>query len=154
MRSILLAAALASLPLTALATQPTKDTSAWWGHIKILASNANEGRLTGSPGYMKAAHYVAGKFKAAGLQPGGDAGTYFQSVKYLEEHVEAAHSSVALIDGGKTTPLTVGPDLTLGSRDAQPVTVEASASLTLKGATVDIQGSGPVNIKGAIINLG
>jgi hypothetical protein len=34
------------------------------------------------------------------------------------------------------------------------LTVEASASLTLKGATVDIQGSGPVNIKGAIINLG
>ncbi|HEX6022665.1 MAG TPA: VgrG-related protein [Solirubrobacter sp.] len=34
------------------------------------------------------------------------------------------------------------------------VTVEASGPLTLKGATVDIQGSGPVNIKGAIINLG
>jgi phage protein D/phage baseplate assembly protein gpV len=34
------------------------------------------------------------------------------------------------------------------------VTVEATASLTLKGATIDIQGSGPVNIKGAIINLG
>ena len=26
--------------------------------------------------------------------------------------------------------------------------------VSLKGATVDIQGSGPVNIKGAIINLG
>jgi phage protein D/phage baseplate assembly protein gpV len=34
------------------------------------------------------------------------------------------------------------------------VTVESTAGLTLKGATVDIQAQGPVNIKGAMINLG
>ena len=34
------------------------------------------------------------------------------------------------------------------------MTVEASASLTLKGATVDVQASGPLNLKGAIINIG
>ena len=168
MRSILLAAAVATLPLSALSAEPTKDTSAWWGHIKVLASNAYEGRLTGSPGYMKAAHYVAGKFKAAGLQPGGDKGTYFQSVKYLEQHVDAAHSSVALIDGGKTTPLAVGPDLTLGSRDAQPASVEAPlvfigyglhlpeagyddfAGQDLKGKIVVILGGGPDTLSAAL----
>ncbi len=34
------------------------------------------------------------------------------------------------------------------------VTVESSASLQLKGATVDIQASGPLTLKGAIINIG
>ena len=34
------------------------------------------------------------------------------------------------------------------------MTVEATASLTLKGATVDVQASGPLNLKGAIINIG
>jgi uncharacterized protein (DUF2345 family) len=34
------------------------------------------------------------------------------------------------------------------------VTVESSGSLTLKGATIDIQATGPVNVKGAMINLG
>ena len=34
------------------------------------------------------------------------------------------------------------------------VTVESTASLKLKGATVDIEATGPVNVKGAIINLG
>jgi uncharacterized protein involved in type VI secretion and phage assembly len=34
------------------------------------------------------------------------------------------------------------------------VTVETTGSLTLKAATIDLQASGPVNVKGAIINLG
>lgn len=147
MRPIFLAAAIAALPLTALATAPTKDTSAWWGHIKVLASNAYEGRLTGSPGYFKAAHYVADQFKAAGLQPGGDQGTYFQSVKYLEEQVDAAHSSVALVGGGRTTPLAVGPDLTLGARDAQPASL-AAAPLVFLGYGLHLPEAGYDDFKG------
>jgi Zn-dependent M28 family amino/carboxypeptidase len=169
-RSILLAAAIVALPVSSLAAAPppTKATSAWWGHIKVLASPAYEGRLTGSPGYYKAAHYVAGKFKAAGLKPGGDAGSYFQAVKYLEEKVDAAHSSVALVDGGKTTPLAVGPDLTLGARDEQPKSVSAPlvflgyglhlpeagyddfAGQDLKGKVVVVLGGGPDTLSAAL----
>jgi hypothetical protein len=35
-----------------------------------IASDATEGRFTGSPGYLKAAHYVIDELKAAGIQPG------------------------------------------------------------------------------------
>ncbi|WP_293368469.1 M20/M25/M40 family metallo-hydrolase [Phenylobacterium sp.] len=168
MRSILFAAALAALPVSALAAAPTNATSAWWGHIKVLASNAYEGRLTGSPGYYKAAHYVAGQFKAAGLKPGGDKGSYFQAVRYLEEHVDAAHSSVALTDGGRTIPLAVGPDVTLGARDEQPKTVTAPlvfigyglhlpeqgyddfAGQDLKGKVVVVIGGGPDTLSAAL----
>jgi Zn-dependent M28 family amino/carboxypeptidase len=172
-RSLLVAAAIAVLPVSALAAAPakpapTKETSAWWGHIKVLASDAYEGRLTGSPGYLKAARYVAGKFKAAGLKPGGEAGTYFQTVGYLEERVDAAHSSVALVEGGKATPLAVGPDLTLGSRDEQPKTIAAPlvfigyglhlpeqgyddfAGQDLKGKIVVVLGGGPDSLSAAL----
>jgi Zn-dependent M28 family amino/carboxypeptidase len=168
MRAMFLAAAIAALPLSSQAAEPTKADSAWWGHITVLASDPYEGRLTGSPGYAKAARYVAAKFKAAGLKPGGAKGSYFQPVKYLEERVDAAHSHVTLQDGGKTTLLTVGADLTLGARDAQPATIAAPlvfvgyglhlpeagyddfAGLDLKGKIVVVLGGGPDTLSAAL----
>jgi aminopeptidase YwaD len=46
-------------------------------HIKYLASDELEGRLAVSPGFEKAAAYVASEFKKYGLQPLGTNG-YFQ----------------------------------------------------------------------------
>ena len=54
----------------------------WWAHLKYLADDSLEGRETGSPGHRKAADYVASQFKAAGLRPAGDAGSYLQSVAF------------------------------------------------------------------------
>lgn len=48
-------------------------------HISRLASEELEGRGIGSKGIEKAAHYIASAFKEAGLQPGGDNGSFFQS---------------------------------------------------------------------------
>ena len=48
-------------------------------HIKFLAGDALEGRDTGSPGNNLAAEYIANEFKAAGLRPIGDNGTFFQA---------------------------------------------------------------------------
>jgi hypothetical protein len=36
-----------------------------------IASDATEGRFTGSPGYLKAAHYIIEELRAAGIKPGG-----------------------------------------------------------------------------------
>jgi hypothetical protein len=41
-------------------------------HVKFLASDALEGRMTGEPGCELAAKYVAEQFAADGLEPGGD----------------------------------------------------------------------------------
>ena len=51
-------------------------------HVQALASDEMEGRLTGAPGGKRAAEYVAAAFKAAGLLPAGDAGTYMQSFEF------------------------------------------------------------------------
>ena len=43
-----------------------------------LASDELKGRATGTPGLAAAADYVAGRFRALGLEPLGDDGSYFQ----------------------------------------------------------------------------
>jgi aminopeptidase N len=47
-------------------------------HVKYLASEELAGRMPGTPGVEKAAEYIAEQFKAAGLEPGGDNGSWFQ----------------------------------------------------------------------------
>src|SRR5277367_1156018 len=49
-------------------------------HVKLLSSDALEGRGTGQKGGDDAADYIAAQFKSYGLQPAGESGTYFQSV--------------------------------------------------------------------------
>jgi len=47
-------------------------------HVRWLADDAREGRLTGSAGERAATQYVADRFAEWGLQPGGDDGGWFQ----------------------------------------------------------------------------
>jgi hypothetical protein len=47
-------------------------------HIAYLADPARGGRYSGSSGYREAAQYVADQFKAVGLEPLGDGGSYLQ----------------------------------------------------------------------------
>jgi aminopeptidase N len=63
--------ALADLP-------PVFSQQALREHVAFLASPDLKGRGLGSAGLEKAAQYVADRFKAFGLVPGGDAGSYFQ----------------------------------------------------------------------------
>ena len=50
-------------------------------YVEYLASDQLEGRQTLTPGYQKAAEWVAARFKEWGLKPAGDGGTsYFQKV--------------------------------------------------------------------------
>ncbi len=60
------------------------DTLAWWHTTEALSGDSMEGRDTGSAAYQRAADYVAARFKEAGLEPAGDAGSYFQTVTMHE----------------------------------------------------------------------
>jgi hypothetical protein len=59
-----------------------------------IASDATEGRFTGSPGYLKAARYVASELKAAGLK------TTLQAVPFIWDNY--AGSTITI--GGKVYP--------------------------------------------------
>lgn len=46
--------------------------------VEKLCSPEFAGRLTGTPGFMASAEWVAGELKSWGIKPGGDNSTYFQ----------------------------------------------------------------------------
>ena len=73
--------AVAREPRSALAELPPAFSSrTLMDHVAFLASPELEGRGVGSPGLQQAADYVAQRFEAAGLAPGGDDGGWFQTV--------------------------------------------------------------------------
>ncbi len=49
-------------------------------HIDILAADSMEGRYTGSAGMERAARYLEAQYRAAGLEPAGDSGSYRQHI--------------------------------------------------------------------------
>jgi Zn-dependent M28 family amino/carboxypeptidase len=98
---------------------------AWWAHVQYLADPAMKGRQTGSAEYEKAAAYVVEKFKSYGLEPAGVDGTFYQPVKFDVQRVMADQSSMSLVIDGKSTPLVLGEDAILGTRAAQPKTINA-----------------------------
>jgi len=54
------------------APAPTFDAQRLSDHVKVLASDAFEGRGPATAGETKAVAYIIAQMKAAGLQPGGD----------------------------------------------------------------------------------
>ena len=52
--------------------------------VAFLADDLLEGRSAGTRGYDLAALYVANRYRALGLAPAGDDGSYFQAVPLLE----------------------------------------------------------------------
>ena len=52
--------------------------------VRFLADDLLEGRAAGTRGYDLASLYVANRYRAIGLAPAGDDGTYFQNVPLLE----------------------------------------------------------------------
>jgi Zn-dependent M28 family amino/carboxypeptidase len=97
----------------------------WWAHVQYLASDAMQGRQTGSPEFLKAAAYVVDQFKADGLKPAGVDGSWYQPVHFDVQRVVAEKSSIGLVIDGKPVPLVLGQDAILGTRAQQPKSIEA-----------------------------
>ena len=170
MKSVLIAGLASVLALSSAQAQVSDREAAgkaWWAHIEFMAADAQQGRLTGSPGEKASADYVAAQFKALGLQPAGVDG-YFQPVTFKAQRVLAEQSSVALVDGGVATPLALGPDLLLSARLPQPATIEAPlvfigyglvipefghddfAGLDVRGKIAVVINGGPAELSGPV----
>ncbi len=90
--------ALAELP-------PVFSQQAMRDHVAFLTSPAVKGRGLGTPELDEAARYIADRFKAAGLQPGGDHGTYFQRFrieKGPDGQPREAANVIGIIPGTRT----------------------------------------------------
>jgi hypothetical protein len=142
-----------------------KEGDRWWSHIQVLADDNMDGRNTGSPGHLRAARFLASEFERAGLKPAGVNG-YLQPVKFRVAQIDEAHSSLAMVRDGKTTPLILGEDANLTVRAALAGKVDAEvvfcgyglaipeykfddfAGLDLKGKIVVYIAGGPSDIPG------
>ena len=100
------------------------DGNSWWAQVKFLADDTLEGRDTGSEGLRKAQAYAVEQFEKAGLEPAGTKG-FYQPVPFTQFEVDEAKSSLALVEGGKTTKLSFADDAFISSRATR-----ASAQLT------------------------
>jgi Zn-dependent M28 family amino/carboxypeptidase len=107
-----------SMLITALALAAASPISAdrIKADVKILSSDAFQGRGPGEPGEDKAIAWIAQQFAAAGLKPGGDHGGWYQDVPLVRLD-RAPGATVALALGGWRQPLVPGQDATLALRN-------------------------------------
>jgi len=84
-------------------------------HIRYLASDELEGRMSGTPGADKAAEYISLQFRKAGLKPLGDSHTYFQKFSFTKGiklggqnklEFEIDHTKTELVLGQDFYPLS------------------------------------------------
>lgn len=164
--------ALASLALLSLAAASSPSMSRadqWWADIAAIADDANEGRETGSAGYLRAADYVEGRLREIGLTPAGDTG-FRQDVPFEEQRIDYPASSAQLIGAkGEVIPLKLGSDMLIASGGGpRPAMVDAPlvfigyglnlpnkghddlAGLELKGKIAVAIAGGPGDIPGPV----
>ena len=127
------------------AVSPRAQT--WWNDITVLADDRMEGRMTGAPGYLRAADYVESRFRAEGLGPAGEHGGYRQSVAFVQQTVDQAGSHAALTGGAGTIPLRVGEDMLIGAGGG-PRSAHVRAPLVFIGYGLHLPEQGYDDFKG------
>ncbi len=144
-----------------MAAAPTFDAKKLLADASFLADDKLEGRRAGTAKAMEAGQWVAEQFKAAGLKPAGDEGTYFQKFPMLVG-LEASDESFAGFhvvgtDGQKSELLVrCAPTGFSGSKTGDPGRVEAP--IVFRGYGVAIPGvsddyAGLSDVKGKIVAL-
>lgn len=122
------------------------DGSRWWSDVKALSHDSMAGRQTGSATHRQAALYIAGAFKAAGLQPMGTKG-FLQPVAFVERRLDEAQSSLTLVHaGGKEEPLVLGQDASFVLR--APLAPRVEAPVVFAGYGLGLPEYGHDDLKG------
>jgi Zn-dependent M28 family amino/carboxypeptidase len=103
------------LPLLVAAAPPaTINGARIKEHVRVLSSDAFAGRGPTQAGEAKTIEYLARQFAAAGLQPGGENGSWYQDVPLVRfERVGPAALSVQV--AGQFVPLETGRQVTAAS---------------------------------------
>jgi Peptidase family M28 len=109
--------------------------------MRFLSDDLLEGRGTATRGHQIAAKFMATQFEALGLQPAGDAGTYFQNVPLRSVRVNQTSTTVTFTRDGKAQVLIFGQDfLAEGDPGRAETSVEAPLLFVGYGVTAPDQG--------------
>ena len=144
--------ALAALVLPALASAAPApsivDPARLSENIRILSSDAFEGRGPATAGEDKTVAFLTARFKALGLQPGGDKGGWTQAVT-LNRFVTQKPLAAAFRIAGETVLLVYGENVVVQTRRPGQSQVEvADAPLVFVGYGVSAPELGWDDYKG------
>jgi Zn-dependent M28 family amino/carboxypeptidase len=131
--AIVASAVLTSFPVI-LAAQTPIDPARMSATVKVLASNAFQGRAPGTPGEAKTVAYLVARFRALGLRPGGENGGWLQQVPLIH-NIADTPTRLEVQVGGSTVPLRAG-------RDISPDTIRPISRLTITDAPMVFVGYG------------
>jgi len=109
------------------------DPKAYIEHVKFLASDDLEGRGNGSRGLESAAEYIATRFREAGLEPAGDAGTYCQRFDMTTGLSVEPGNSVTLHSGRTEVSFDIGRDYEIVSTSGVQVSSEETFPVVFAG---------------------
>jgi Zn-dependent M28 family amino/carboxypeptidase len=79
-------------------------------HVRVLASDSFLGRGPATAGETKTVEYIAAQFRAAGLEPGGPNGSWYQEVPLLQSKITGT-PTLTLTMGGTSRALTQGEQI-------------------------------------------
>src|SRR5688500_5349237 len=102
--------------------------------VRFLADDLLEGREAGTRGYDLASLYVAQRFRAIGLAPAGDDGSYYQRVPMLRGVRQADGNALVIVRDGREHALRFRDDFLPGINFNQAqASVEAPAVFVGQG---------------------
>jgi hypothetical protein len=120
---------------------------------RVLASDAFLGRAPGTAGEAKTIPYLIEQFKAAGLEPGGENGSWTQDVPMI--HTQLQTPKITVRQAGQTVSLGDPEDIYVGTvRPVEQVEID-KAPMVFVGYGVDAPERGwddfkDVDLKGKI----
>lgn len=119
-------------------------------HIRVLASDAFEGRGPGTEGERRTTAYLVEQFRARGLQPAGENGTWFQTLNLASRRPESATLSWTGTQPGSLT----GDALVVTGREARETLADAPIVFAAHGARMPDRGIDQLagaDVRGAVV---
>jgi Zn-dependent M28 family amino/carboxypeptidase len=153
MRGLIIATGALLLAAPALArdaaTPPARvDPARLSDIVRTLASDEYEGRAPGTPGERKTIDFLIARFKAMGLEPGGDKGGWTQAVPLIHTRIGTGGSVSLTVASGQPIPLAQSTQINLTTvRDAPHIDI-AKAPLVFVGYGVSAPEAGWDDFKG------
>ncbi|WP_419805831.1 M28 family peptidase [Terriglobus sp.] len=126
-----------TVPAAAQAEANSIDPERLRAHVKLLSSDAYEGRGPGQPGGEKTTAYLVEQFKRYGVQPAGDHGTFVQAVPLVGVMPVAAETHFRFVpqSGSKMTEpviLSFGSDFVVNNQ-THTATADIDAPIVFVG---------------------
>jgi Zn-dependent M28 family amino/carboxypeptidase len=105
--------------------------------VRTLSSDEFEGRAPGSPGGEKTVEYIRAQYERIGLQPGGEDGSWYQTVPMVETTADESTVLKIETEGGTTHELAFGDDMVLNTRTGEANVNIADSELVFIGYGVN-----------------